>query len=247
MDGELAGGERARVEGHVTACETCAGRKRAFEATSGAVGEMLRVEAPALPSNGLRARVTMGIDAAGRDRGPGLFAGLRWALVPVVVVLPLVAAVVAGLVLRHAGWRGKEGVVLSSLAVPDSRLTPGATRPVEVAELCSDNEGEDDFDPELPASVQSAVFQEYGMNAGRPGEYQVDYLVSPQLGGTNSIENLWPEPYGSTVWNAHAKDALEQRLRRMVCTGQIDLPSAQQAIRVNWIAAYKKYVGGERP
>jgi hypothetical protein len=203
---------------------------------------MLRVEDAEVRAEGLRARVRLGMEAAGRERGPGLLAGWRWALVSMVVVLPLGAALVAGLVLRHADWRGGQGVVLSSLAVPDSRLTPGATRPVDAAALCSDD-GDGDFDPELPASVQRAVFQEYGMNAGQPGEYQVDYLVSPQLGGTNSIENLWPEPYGATVWNAHAKDALEQRLRGMVCAGEMELPAAQQAIRVDWIAAYKRYVG----
>jgi hypothetical protein len=29
------------------------------------------------------------------------------------------------------------------------------------------------------------------------------------------------------VWNAHAKDALEERLQHMVCDKQIDLASAQ--------------------
>jgi hypothetical protein len=31
-------------------------------------------------------------------------------------------------------------------------------------------------------------------------DYQVDYLINPQLGGTDDIRNLWPQPYGTTVW-----------------------------------------------
>jgi len=37
------------------------------------------------------------------------------------------------------------------------------------------------------------------------------------------------------------KDALEDRLRNMVCSGQIDLATAQREISRDWVAAYKKY------
>jgi hypothetical protein len=37
------------------------------------------------------------------------------------------------------------------------------------------------------------------------------------------------------------KDALEDRLRDMVCRGQLDLAEAQRDISTDWIAAYKKY------
>jgi hypothetical protein len=43
------------------------------------------------------------------------------------------------------------------------------------------------------------------------------------------------------------KDALEDRLRRMVCAGQIDLATAQHEIAVTGIAAYKKYFHTDRP
>lgn len=94
--------------------------------------------------------------------------------------------------------------------------------------------------------VRSAVFREYGLADARPEDYEVDYLISPALGGTASIGNLWPEPY-STVWNAHVKDALEKRLHQMVCNGQIPLATAQHDISTDWIAAYKKYFGTDRP
>jgi hypothetical protein len=129
--------------------------------------------------------------------------------------------------------------------LPDKLLTPGATHPVNLAEVCSQQQ--EDLDPAVSISVRKVVFQEYGMNVAKEDGYQVDYLINPQLGGTNDVRNLWPEPYGSTVWNAHAKDALEDRLHHMVCEKQIDLASAQREIAADWIAAYKKYFHAENP
>jgi hypothetical protein len=77
--------------------------------------------------------------------------------------------------------------------------------------------------------------------------YQVDYLINPQLGGDDALENLWPEPYHSTVWNATAKDALETKLHSMVCGGQLDLTAAQHDLATDWVAAYKKYFHANRP
>jgi hypothetical protein len=129
--------------------------------------------------------------------------------------------------------------------LPDKLLTPGATHPVNLAEVCSQQQ--EDLDPAVSISVRKVVFQEYGMNVAKEDSYQVDYLINPQLGGTNDVRNLWPEPYGSTVWNAHAKDALEDRLHHLVCEKEIDLASAQREIATDWIAAYKKYFHAETP
>ena len=63
------------------------------------------------------------------------------------------------------------------------------------------------------------------------------------MGGAEDIHNLWPEPTSSSAWNAHVKDALEERLHQLVCAGELDLPTAQQAIATDWITAYKKYLG----
>ena len=90
------------------------------------------------------------------------------------------------------------------------------------------------------------VFREYGINDTRPSAYEVDYLITPELGGANSIRNLWPQPY-SAVWNAHVKDELEDRLHGLVCTGQVDLATAQQDISRDWISAYKKYFHTDKP
>jgi hypothetical protein len=38
------------------------------------------------------------------------------------------------------------------------------------------------------------------------------------------------------------KDALERKLDKLVCAGQMDLKTAQSEIASNWIEAYQRYV-----
>lgn len=79
------------------------------------------------------------------------------------------------------------------------------------------------------------------MEAVPASDYELDYLITPELGGAPTRQNLWPERYGSRVWNAHVKDQLEALLPRMVCEGSLNLATAQRDIAADWIAAYKKY------
>jgi hypothetical protein len=129
-------------------------------------------------------------------------------------------------------------------AVPARRLTPGATRQVALKDLCG---GQYSKNAQVIPVVQRQVFARYGLENAEPGAYEVDYLITPALGGADDIRNLWPQPYSSTVWNAAVKDELEDRLHSMVCSGELDLASAQQDIAKDWIGAYKKYFHTDRP
>ena len=59
----------------------------------------------------------------------------------------------------------------------------------------------------------------------------------------HNAANLWVEPPdnpdATTV--ANTKDKLENRLNSLVCSGQLTLAAAQQAIAGNWVAAYQRY------
>jgi hypothetical protein len=80
-------------------------------------------------------------------------------------------------------------------------------------------------------------------DSANPACWEEDHLIPLELGGDpRSPDNLWPEPWFGP-WNAHIKDALETKLKTMVCAGQIDLVAAQHAIAADWVAAYTKYVG----
>gem|GEM_PF-1367352 len=124
---------------------------------------------------------------------------------------------------------------------PDPRLTPGDTLPVSTEDICV--AGYSRKVRNVPAEVRREVYARYGVPSHRPGEYELDHLISLELGGSNSVRNLWPESHWTTPWNARVKDRLENRLHRDVCDGRLDLHTAQRAIATDWIAAYGQYMG----
>jgi hypothetical protein len=135
---------------------------------------------------------------------------------------------------------------LSAADLPDPKLTPGATVNVPLARLC--RKGYATSVRNVSGPVKKSVFAEYGLPHIRPGRYEVDHLISLELGGSNDLENLWPQSY-SGEWNAHVKDALEDRLHALVCAANptMTLEQAQHAIRTDWIAAYKKVFATDEP
>ena len=125
--------------------------------------------------------------------------------------------------------------------LPDPTLTPGAVMTTDAAQVCTP--GYAKSVRHVSGSVKAMVYQEYRIISHRSGEYEVDHLISLELGGSNDIRNLWPESNQTEPWNAHAKDRLEDRLHEMVCSGQIGLEQAQREIGADWIAAYHRYIG----
>jgi hypothetical protein len=130
-------------------------------------------------------------------------------------------------------------------SLPDPYLTPGSFRPLQREQVCGTGSYQQARvdSPEL----RQAVLREYGMPGTAATDHEIDFLVIPELGGTEDLQNLWPEPYDSTVWNARVKDHLEEHLHTLVCEQKIDLATAQRDIATDWIAAYKKYFHTESP
>lgn len=150
-------------------------------------------------------------------------------------------------------WLAANGVPRSEPTVaslqmsilPMAYLTPGATRTATAAELCSSTR--DDEGRSISPSIRRAVLRNYGVRSLSEGDYELDYLITPELGGAADPQNLWPERYASATWNAHVKDDLEQLLRRLVCSGSVPLASAQRDIATNWVSAYKRYFHADKP
>ena len=141
-------------------------------------------------------------------------------------------------------WMSRPAARPVAVAVPDPILTPGATVLLARADVCRASNTKN---KPVPAALQRKVFDEYGIHRAEPSAYEVDYLITPALGGADDIHNLWPQSYTATVWNAQVKDALEDHLRDLVCDGELDLATAQRAIASNWIEAYKKYFHTNQP
>ena len=125
--------------------------------------------------------------------------------------------------------------------LPDTGMTPGAALDVTAQDICVP--GYSKRVRNVPSAVKQQAYAEYGIASHEPGEYEVDHLISLELGGSNSIRNLWPESFRTQPWNAHTKDRLENELHRLVCAGQLDLAAAQQEIAGNWVAAYRRRFG----
>jgi len=89
------------------------------------------------------------------------------------------------------------------------------------------------------------ILTRYGLPPGEHPDYEIDHLIPLCLGGSDDPSHLWAEPRHSIEpkWNAEAKDRLERLLCDMVCNGQLDIGTAQQAFATDWIAAYRKYYG----
>jgi hypothetical protein len=132
------------------------------------------------------------------------------------------------------------GIVLAQSGdLPDMILTPGVILPVGKESICM--KGYSASVRNVPVSVKKQIFKLYNIPWSHHSDYEVDHLISLELGGSNDIKNLWPQSY-KTQWNARVKDRLENRLRRLICTGHITLAEAQYVISHNWIDAYQKYI-----
>jgi hypothetical protein len=227
-DGELPPRRRAEVTAHLETCWSCRERMESLQSTiidfvRARNGELNRQLPPmAGPRAMLRARINQAPDVA-----------------PVPYPIGRLAAAVAALaiVIIFGSTVNAEG------PKPISGLTPGETRPITLGEVCRNPEA-DVVAFNIPDETRQKVFAAYGIKSPQPNQFEVDYLITPDLGGTESIRNLWPQPY-SARWNARVKDKLEQRLHQLVCAGKLDLATAQHDIAVDWIGAYKKYVGND--
>ena len=124
--------------------------------------------------------------------------------------------------------------------LPDPKLSPGDTLDVTANDICVS--GYSSKVRNVPQSEKNQIYAEYGITSHAPGAYEIDHIISLELGGSNSAKNLFPQSYTGD-WNAHIKDKLENKLHSLVCDGTVDLKTAQKEISTDWIAAYKKYLG----
>jgi hypothetical protein len=123
-------------------------------------------------------------------------------------------------------------------ALPDPDCTPGAIFPNATKDqICQS--GYASSVRNVPISEKDQAYAEYGIASHYPGQYEVDHLVSLELGGSNDIANLWPEAASPTP-GFHQKDQVENYLHDQVCNGQISLQQAQIEIATNWLQVYQQ-------
>ena len=91
----------------------------------------------------------------------------------------------------------------------------------------------------VTTSMKNQVYASYGVTTRVAGQYEVDHLVSLELGGSNDLSNLWPEAAEPTP-GFHEKDAVENYLHDQVCNGEVSLEQAQIEIATDWLAIYQR-------
>jgi hypothetical protein len=248
-DGELSTLGTSRIRAHLTACWDCRARMAEIEQTITNVVRIHRQSIDPMLPPAARTRALLRCQVAELAArlqpdlwrrffhfGPVIRFGVYGTITAILTIL-------GGEAIYHRSTPRLPDpaiVAFELKAVPDRNLTPGVARQVAINDICS--VAHEEVVKPVSLSLRRQVFQEYGIINPNPEDYEIDYLIAPELGGLEDIRNLWPEPNASPTWNSHAKDALEERLHQLVCTGKLDVTTAQHDISTNWIVAYKKYL-----
>ncbi len=136
------------------------------------------------------------------------------------------------------GQQLKTSGCVASGGLQDKACTPGDIfADATTSQICQ--RGYSSSVRDVPTSEKNQVYAEYGITSRSTGEYEVDHLVSLELGGSNDISNLWPE-LASPKPGFHEKDSVENYLHDQVCSGAMSLQQAQQQIATNWLAVYNQ-------
>lgn len=254
-DALLLAGEQAmpawrlsRVRRHLDSCAACSRRLAHLQVRVGEMTDAWNGFVPQLP-DGAAARAKLRTHMA--QAANGVSGAASWSGAVSSERLWLSSCAAVGLLM--AAWlaignesRNAASVTDASVFLrPQPDLTPGVTLPLATRDLCAADAPR--IAQPIPASVHQRVFASYGADPAHADAYELDHLVTPELGGASAAGNLWPQPYGGTAWNAYVKDELEQLLHQRVCAGTMTLASAQRELSGDWIAAYQRHFASTEP
>lgn len=242
IDGEVPEATRRSLERHLATCAPCAHRRASLQSFSLAVNALTASTGreDGRPDVVVRQRLGRALAAdSARDRASNRFrtAGPWWAAA---------AACLVALAVLTRPWLASHDArpsVIETDALPIASLTPGATTAITAKELCSGLRRT----PPITAGLRAQVLRLYQMEQEPPERYELDYLITPELGGATDARNLWPQRYGERRWNARVKDQLEDLLPQLVCSGRLDLATAQREMAKNWVSAYQRHFGTDEP
>jgi hypothetical protein len=120
---------------------------------------------------------------------------------------------------------------LHDIFVPNSKLTPG-----KVAGSDKDRRG-------VTLAMEKKVFARYRLPWTRRAEFRIDHLVPLELGGADTIDNLWPHSLRAKPYGPDRKKMLTQFFLEKIAQRQMTLAQAQEEIRRDWIDAFIDHLG----
>ena len=115
--------------------------------------------------------------------------------------------------------------------VPNPKLTPG-----RVAERDKDRRG-------ITLAMEQKVFSRYRLPWERRAEFKIDRLIPIELGGADTIDNLWPQRINARPYGADRKELLTEVLLEKIRAGKMTIAQAQEEIRRDWIDAFIDHLG----
>jgi hypothetical protein len=137
----------------------------------------------------------------------------------------LMISLLTGFVLCAATARAQEALL------PKPKLTPG-----RVAKSDKERAG-------VSLAMEQKVFARYRLPWASRAAFRIDHLIPVELGGADTIDNLWPQSLRARPYGADRKELLAEVLRLKVARGQMSLEEAQELIRTDWIDAFVDHVG----
>jgi hypothetical protein len=137
----------------------------------------------------------------------------------------LIISLLTGFVLCAASVRAQEALL------PKPKLTPG-----RVAKSDKERAG-------VSLAMEQKVFARYRLPWASRAAFKIDHLIPVELGGADTIDNLWPQSLRARPYGADRKELLAEVLRLKVARGQMTLEEAQELIRNDWIDAFVDHVG----
>jgi hypothetical protein len=115
--------------------------------------------------------------------------------------------------------------------LPNPKLTPG-----RIAERDKDRGG-------VTLKMEQKIFARYRLPWARRAEFKIDHLIPLELGGADTIDNLWPQSLRAKPYGADRKELLTEILLERIRTGRMTIAQAQEQIRNDWIDAFVDHLG----
>jgi hypothetical protein len=115
--------------------------------------------------------------------------------------------------------------------LPSPKLTPG-----RIARSEKDRRG-------VTVEMEQKVFARYRLPWSRRAAYKIDHLIPLELGGADTIDNLWPQRLRARPYGPDRKELLTEVLLQRIARKQITLEQAQEQIANDWIDAFIDHLG----
>ena len=120
--------------------------------------------------------------------------------------------------------------------LPDPICSPGDVLTTNTSLVCTS--GYSSKVRNVSEKTKDRVYADYGILNRATGQFEMDHIIPLELGGSNDVKNLFPEP-ALPKPGFREKDRLENWLNDQVCQHGMNISQAQEMIARNWTAAYK--------